>query len=66
MRSQEDFMEINFSKLSPEQDKLLREILGICRYFQVSRTWIPSVGDDVLARQAREIGWKIAQLEKVS
>jgi hypothetical protein len=59
-------MEIDFSKLSPEQDKILREILGICKYFQSTRTWNPPVSDGVLAQQARELGWKITQLEKVS
>jgi hypothetical protein len=59
-------MEIDFSKLSPEQDKLLREILSTCRYFQLSRTWNPPVSDGVLVQQAREIGWKMEQLNRVS
>jgi len=59
-------MEIDFTKLFPEQEKLLREILGMCKYFQVTRSWNPPVSDGVLAQQAREIGWKMTQLEKVS
>ena len=59
-------MEIDFKKLSPEQDKILREILTTCRYLQVSSAWNPPVSDDVLSRQARELGWKFTQLEKSS
>jgi hypothetical protein len=48
-------MEIDFTKLSPEQVKILREILKTCQYFQISNAWNPPVSDDVLARQAREL-----------
>jgi hypothetical protein len=59
-------MEINFSKLSPEQEKILRDILGICHYFQQATRWVSAVSDDVFAKQAREIAWKMVKLEKVS
>lgn len=58
-------MEIDFKKLSPEQDTILREILSVCRYFQVSRTWHPPVSDGILVREARELGWKMEKLETV-
>jgi hypothetical protein len=59
-------MEIDFKALSPEQNKILREILSICKYFQATRSWNPPVSDQVLVQQAHEIGWKMTQLEKVS
>jgi hypothetical protein len=59
-------MEIDFTKLSPEQVKILREILKTCQYFQATRTWNPPISETVLAGQAREIGWRMEQLEKVS
>jgi hypothetical protein len=58
-------MEIDFKKLSPEQDKILREILATCSYLQAASAWKPPVSEDVLAQQARELGWKFTQLEKV-
>jgi hypothetical protein len=59
-------MEIDFSKLSPDQEKILREILGICHYFQQATRWVPAVSDDVFASQARQIAWKMDQLKRVS
>jgi hypothetical protein len=32
-------MEIDFKKLSPEQEKIFREILGVCHYFQHAARW---------------------------
>jgi|HubBroStandDraft_4_1064222.scaffolds.fasta_scaffold1103580_2 hypothetical protein len=59
-------MDLDFKSLSPEQEKILREILGTCHYFQQAARWVPAVSDDVFARQAREIAWKMVKLEKVS
>jgi hypothetical protein len=59
-------MELDFKSLTPEQEKILREILVICHYFQQATRWVPAVSDDVFAKQAREIAWKMAKLEKVS
>jgi hypothetical protein len=59
-------MEINFSKLSPEQDTILRDILAICHYFQQATRWVPGVSDDVFAKQAQQIAWKMDQLKRVS
>jgi len=59
-------MEIDFKNLQPEQEKILREILATCRYFQVASSWRPTVSDDVLAGYARELGSKCSQLERVS
>jgi hypothetical protein len=56
--------DLDFKKLSPEQEKALWEILAVCRYLSVSRTW--NLSDEMLARQAREIAIKTAQLEKLS
>jgi hypothetical protein len=56
---------IDFKNLSAEQEKILREILSICKYFATTRGWKPPVCDVVLADRAREIGWKMLQLEKV-
>jgi len=57
---------IDFKNLSDEQERLLQEILKVCKYFQVTRSWNPSVSDGVLAEQARELGWKFSQLERLS
>jgi hypothetical protein len=58
--------ELDFKQLSPEQESLLRGILSICRYFQQATRWNPPVSDDVFARQARDIAWKMDQLNRVS
>jgi hypothetical protein len=58
--------ELDFKTLSPEQEKILREILATCRYFQQATRWVPTISDDVLAKQARQIAWKMDQLKRVS
>jgi hypothetical protein len=57
---------LDFKSLSPEQEKVLRDILVICRYFQQASRWVPAISDDVFAKQAREIARKMSELEKVS
>jgi hypothetical protein len=59
-------MEINFSKLSSEQEKILRDILVICYYFQQATRWVPAISDDVLAKQAHYIASQMEQLKRVS
>ena len=54
--------DLDFKNLSPEQEKILREILVICRYFAQATTWRPAVDDQVLARQARDIALKMKSL----
>ncbi len=53
---------LNLRDLSPEQEKILQEILVICHYFQQATRW--AVSDDVLAKQAREIAWKMELLNR--
>jgi len=57
-------MGIDFGNLSPEQDKLLREILSTCRCLRFACK--NNVSDDVLVKQAQDLGFKYSQLERVS
>jgi hypothetical protein len=59
-------MDIKFNALTPEQEKLLREILTICHFFQTSLSGRLTPADNVLASLAKEIGIKMLQLERVS
>jgi hypothetical protein len=58
--------DLDFKNLSSEQEKTLREIISISRYLQQASRWNPPVSDTVLAQQAREIAWRMLQLEKVA
>jgi len=58
--------DLDFKNLSPIQESVLREILSICKYLQQASRWNPPVSDTVLAQQAREIAWRMQQLEKVA
>jgi len=57
---------LDFKNLSWEQEKIVQEIFTICEYFHHTRKWVPRVSDDVLARQAREIGLKMEVLTQIS
>jgi hypothetical protein len=53
---------LDFKNLSAEQEKVLREILVTCHYFQLARRC--NVGDNVYAQQAEDLGFKFQQLER--
>jgi hypothetical protein len=56
-------MEIDFSKLTAEQEQTLREIVRIGEHIEISLGWAPTISDENLARQARQIGWEIKKLQ---
>jgi len=59
-------MEIDFKKLSPEQDEILREILSICEFFQVTLGWDPPLSYRDLVEKTRKLGCWMESLDGVS
>jgi len=58
-----DFMALDFKNLSPEQEKVLQELLKICETTLLIVKFTP---DEFLVRQAREIACKKERLNKIS
>jgi hypothetical protein len=58
-----DFMALDFKNLSPEQEKLLVELLKVC---DVTLSIVKFTPDEILVRQAKEICNKMKQLKAIS